>query len=53
MVTCSAAGEANNTEVLGLWWLLGQEISKSEQHAYCQMLKLKIDYVEVKLTTGF
>lgn len=39
IITCSATGEANNTEVLWLWWLLEHEISTSEQHAACQIQK--------------
>lgn len=37
MITCSAAGEANNTEVLWLWQLLGNEISMSETHVAGQI----------------
>lgn len=38
-ITCCAAGETNNAEVLWLWWLLEHEISSSEQCAVFLRLK--------------
>lgn len=41
LITCSATGEANNTEVLWLWWLLEHEIRTWHQNSItgCQIKK--------------
>lgn len=31
-ITCCATGEANDAEILRLWWLLGHDISTNQNH---------------------